>query len=315
MSLLIAVTPHDAGALSLRRLAYLLKVLEVGSIRGAAQTLDMDASAVSRAISMMEEEIGAALLQRHGRGVIATEIGELVAGYARRQLLQQGHLLEQIRSIQAAAQGHVELVAGEGFVDWLAEDVLWDMLSDRPGVTVNLTVASSDEIIARVTDEQADLGLIFLPPENAWIRSHVTVRNAIQILVHADHPLTQLGRPVRLADLVSYRGVLLQQAHGVRQIVRQAELSEGVRLSGTMTTNSFHAMHLFALRGTGYAFTASPLRTLAERSGPGRAVLLPTASPILQRGTVHLISKHGRTLSPSAWLICNGLREKLAALT
>ena len=44
--------------LDTKRLRYFLQVLDSGSVRGAAEVLDMDPSAVSRAVGVLEKECG-----------------------------------------------------------------------------------------------------------------------------------------------------------------------------------------------------------------------------------------------------------------
>ena len=68
-----------------RRLHYFMEVLNSGSVRGAAGALGMDASAVSRALGLLEKEYGARLLERRGRGVAPTDAGQLLAAYLHRQ--------------------------------------------------------------------------------------------------------------------------------------------------------------------------------------------------------------------------------------
>lgn len=66
-----------------RRIGYLCQVVSAGSIRAAADILDLDPSGFSRQISLLEEEVGSLLLERHNRGVKATEAGEILVEYHR----------------------------------------------------------------------------------------------------------------------------------------------------------------------------------------------------------------------------------------
>ena len=75
--------PNDG--LDLRRLRYFMQVMENGSVRGAAESLGMDPSAVSRAIGALEADCGLALLERRGRGVVPSDAGRLLADYAQQQ--------------------------------------------------------------------------------------------------------------------------------------------------------------------------------------------------------------------------------------
>ncbi|WP_418148098.1 LysR family transcriptional regulator [Variovorax paradoxus] len=54
-----------------------VKVADAGSVSGAALARDMQQSVVSRHITRLEQESGARLFRRTGRGVVLTEFGQL----------------------------------------------------------------------------------------------------------------------------------------------------------------------------------------------------------------------------------------------
>lgn len=145
------LSPMD-DRLDTRRVRYFMQVLDSGSVRGAAEVLGMDPSAVSRAIGVLEDDCGTRLLERRGRGVVPTDAGELLAGYVRRQHSQKQHLLAQLDSIQKVERGHIDIVAGEGFVEWLMRHSLRDFMASHPGITVDLSVGSTDGIVQHIVD-------------------------------------------------------------------------------------------------------------------------------------------------------------------
>ncbi len=61
----------------LRILDYVDEVARAGSIRKAAERLNVTASAVNRRIADLEEELGAPLFDRRPRGVQLTAAGEV----------------------------------------------------------------------------------------------------------------------------------------------------------------------------------------------------------------------------------------------
>ncbi|HEY3479820.1 MAG TPA: LysR family transcriptional regulator [Streptomyces sp.] len=73
--------------LDVRRLVVLRSVVETGSIHAAAGALGYTPSAISQHIAALQRETGSLLLERHGRGVRATEAGRLLASHA--QLIQE----------------------------------------------------------------------------------------------------------------------------------------------------------------------------------------------------------------------------------
>src|SRR4051794_2485735 len=62
--------------MELHRLRYLLAVVDEGSLTAAARTLQIAQSGVSSQLSKLERELGIALFQRAGRGVVLTAEGE-----------------------------------------------------------------------------------------------------------------------------------------------------------------------------------------------------------------------------------------------
>ena len=293
--------------LDARRVRYFMQVVESGSVRGAAEVLGMDPSAVSRAIGVLEQDCGTRLLERRGRGVAPTDAGQLLVGYLRRQHSQKQQLLVQLEDIHKLQRGHVDIVAGEGFVDWLMRHSLPRFMALHPGITVDLAVGNTEEIVRRIVDERAHIGMLFQLPRDERIRSHHSFAQPIETLVRDTHPLTRLARPLLLADLLPYAGATLHSGFGVRQHIEAAEVSEAVRLNTVLTTSSFNALGHFVAAGLGYVL--STRLSLPAVFDAARVVALPMKSPLLSQGRVHLVSRHGRVLAPAAAAL---LRQVLA---
>lgn len=91
--------------LSLVRLRTLQQVAHHGGISAAAESLHFTPSAVSQQVSALEAEVGAAVLERVGRGVRLTEVGRVLLAHA-----------ETLLTAEAAARAAVERSRSEGAV-------------------------------------------------------------------------------------------------------------------------------------------------------------------------------------------------------
>ena len=60
--------------------------LELGSFSKAAERVGRSASAVSEQMARLEAQAGKPLLRKQGRGLVPTDAGETMLGYARRLL-------------------------------------------------------------------------------------------------------------------------------------------------------------------------------------------------------------------------------------
>ena len=238
-----------------------------------------------------------ALFERRGRGLVPTDAGHMLARYVKRQQDIQDSFFSEIDSLRKAERGHIDLVLGEGFVEMMFDRVLPGYWRSHPEVTLDIDVARTSEIAQRIIDDQAYIGLVFQPPNDARLRTHYSRPEPIRAIVRDDHPLTRLRRPLLLTDLADYPGAAMQEGFGVRQHIQAAEISEQVRLRNVLTTSSFKALWQFAATGIGYALTP-PIAVTADLRA--RLASLPLSNPILNQGSLQVLSRAGRHVSPAA---------------
>ncbi len=121
--------------------------------------LELDPSVVSRAVAKLEQDTGLTLLERRGRGVVATDAGRLLAVFARRQQDLNDTFVAEVNNLKNAQRGHVELAFGEGFIDLVLEPVLQGFLHKHPDVTYNIRVAGTEETVRCILEDLAHIAL------------------------------------------------------------------------------------------------------------------------------------------------------------
>ncbi|MDW5444918.1 LysR family transcriptional regulator [Polaromonas sp. SM01] len=282
-----------------RRVHYFQQVVASGSVRAAAEQLGIEPSAVSRAVALLEKECGMTLLERRGRGVVPTDAGRLLATYARRQLDVQATFYAEVDSLRNANRGHIDLVLGEGMLDLFFDPLIAEYVRGHPQVTLTLNVASTADSIDLILEDKVEIGIVFQPPHDVRLRSHHSTASApIQAIVHRSHPLACIDRPLQLSDLLDYPGAAMLDTFGVRQHIQAAEISEQVQLRNVLTTSSFKVLWQFADAGLGYALTTASAPFTSRIHMPD-VVALPMVNPILNRGSMHVMTRVGRHLSPA----------------
>ena len=105
------------------RLHYLHEAIRRGSVRAAAEALDVNASVISRQIALLEQELGLTLVERLSRGIRATEAGALLVERFRHWQADQADTVAKLRELQGLKRGHVDIVLGEGFVSDLMSGI------------------------------------------------------------------------------------------------------------------------------------------------------------------------------------------------
>lgn len=294
-----------------RRLRYFLAVIRAGSIRGAAESLNVAASAVSRQIAELELDCGGPLLERLPRGVVPTEAGRIVAEHAERQEDDASLLEDRLRRLRGALDGTVRLCCGGGFLTDLLDNGLAGFAAAYPGIACKVALGTTDAILDAVADGEADLGLAYNPASRPELRSAAMARQPLAAILPPGHPLAQARRPARLKAYAAIPAALLPPGHGVRQMLSRVEADGGFRLTMRLETGSFELQRRFVLAGMGVAFL--PEFAAAPELAEGRLAAIRLADQPLSHAAAHLVVKAGRTLPEPAERLAAWLGTRLAA--
>jgi DNA-binding transcriptional LysR family regulator len=124
--------------LSLERLRTLHAVATHGSLIAAAEALNVTTSAVSQALSKLEEEVGERLLERRGRGVGLTDAATLLSAHAARALSTLAEAEAELDARRGQVAGQLTLGVFATAARGLAPDVLRRMQQAHPDLQVTL---------------------------------------------------------------------------------------------------------------------------------------------------------------------------------
>lgn len=294
------------------RLIYFYEAIQRGTMRAAADALNVAPSAVSRQIALLEQELALPLIERHTRGIKATEAGLLVLSYFREQLAHKKDLLAQLQEMRGLHRGTVRIALGEGFIADLTTGPLRRFALEFPGISVVLDVGGTNEVMRRVGEDESDIGLVFNPAPDAKIVTRAFSRQPVNAIVGPGFPL--LGRPFPIAfkEFLAYPVALNHDTYGMRQLLHVVEQTEHLRMAPKLTTNSFYGLRQFVLQGLGITFLPDFVAFGELQSG--RLYSIPVSQPILQAAQVHLISRTGRKLSMAANRMLQYMSSGLACL-
>lgn len=301
-----------APPLDERRVRYLYEAALTGSVRAAADKMNLNPSVVSRQIAQLESELAITLMERHGRGVRPTDAGQALVDYYRQHASNQEDVLAQLQAIRGLAQGHVELALGEGFVSDLMGEPLQAFWRRHPGLTVALNLGGTNDVLRMVEEDRAHIGLVYIPPVQTAIRSHAAVRQPLCAIVAPGHPLAGPIHPPTLKQIAAYPVALMHSAFGTRQIVHMAEQMDKVRLTVKLTTNSMSVIKHFALAGLGVSLL--PAFAVSREIHDGELLAIPIDQPLLAKAEAHVVTRLGRQLSPAANRLLMQLLATMKAL-
>ncbi len=303
---------HRLSRIDYRRLLYLKEAAAAGTIRGAAERLGTSASALSRHIIKMEADLQMALLERHGRGVRATEAGHVLVQYFLDHQSRLDAVVSQLQDMAEMRRGTVSLALGEGFSAEIMGDPLRSFAERYPNLTIDLHLGSTDELVRQILEDKAHVALLYNLPNEPRVQSHSACPYPIRVVTSPGHPLAMLGRPIVAADLLGHSLGLHPGGYGVRQVVLSAEHRSRLRLTPRLSTNALGPLLRFALEWNGVLLT--PTFPVAQELAEGRLVAMKVQDGLLENASVHLITRRGRRLPAAAAYLLRHLLTTLAVL-
>jgi DNA-binding transcriptional LysR family regulator len=193
--------------MDLRRLRYFVVVAEEGNFTRAAARLHITQPPLSRQISELEREVGAALFVRSRRALRLTETGEVLLDVGRKLLAQADEALQVVHAVARGEAGRLRV----GFVSGVAHDFLpialnrYHMLAKDVAVELH-DLGAAGQVDALV-NESLHIGIMQGISSDSRIRTQLLRRQPICVVLPPDHPLA--NRPtVSVAELADENLIL-----------------------------------------------------------------------------------------------------------
>ena len=276
----------------------LLAVAEHGVITDAAAALGISQSALSRRIDQLEDALGAPLLERMGRGVALTAIGQMAIEEGKLLVQRYDRLKSRVHEHLQLDAGVVRVGGGATAVGFLLPRAIASFRARHPGVVFQVKEAGSREIEAAVSRDDLELGIVTLPTRSRDVDEKPLVRDRIVLVASKDHALAQKSR-VDARELNGQNLVGFEAGSAVRWLIDAALREAHVELNVVMELRSVAAILQMVETTGSLAFVSE----LAVTQSPTRRA--PAVVPVAVRGIdiqreLALISKQGHSLSPAA---------------
>ncbi len=226
----------------LRHIRYLKAVVDQGGFTRAAQVLHVSQPALSQQIKELEESLGAQLLDRSGRQVRPTDLGDVYLRYVRHVLEQLDEAARAVRDVEDLSIGTLRLGVTPSVAVYLVGPLLQRFRSAYPGIALSIRVAAQEEEIEpALRNDELDLGIGFgdLPAED--IEAIPLHKERLALIVGAGH--RSVGKAaVTAAEVAAMPLALLDSSFSTRRVVDRYFRSRGLRPTVAVEANSIEAL-------------------------------------------------------------------------
>lgn len=202
--------------MDLRDLAFFEVIAETGHLGRAAERLGRTQPALTKCVQRLEASVGADLFARSARGLVLTQVGEVLLTRARLMRTAMDEAIREVGEFAAGTAGHVRIGTGATMAEYLLPHVCRHLISAAPGVTVDLQIGMSGVLRTALREGRLDLVIGPVLPGDSDAFAHESFGTDEVVVVAArGHPLC--GRKLDMEDLCAWKWVLPARTVAMRQ--------------------------------------------------------------------------------------------------
>jgi len=290
-------------------LKYFDMVVRLGSIRQAADRLNVASSAINRQIIKLEKYLGTPLFERLPRGMRLTPAGEVLIGHVRNTLRDFDAVLAEIEDFKGSRKGIVAVAAVEGVAADFLPKIISDFHKDYPGISFTITILESDKVLSMLQANGADIGLMFNPPARSGVKLEASVSLKLGAIMAPTHPLAK-RKAIRLAECQGYPLILPDITHPNRYWLNSILNDPSRDVHPAASSNSFQLMRALAKDGLGIAFQTTV--GIEEEIRTKKLTYIPLSDRSLKPSVLTVLSRAKYGLSAPASMFLKTLQDKVS---
>ncbi|MEM7524687.1 MAG: LysR family transcriptional regulator [Pseudomonadota bacterium] len=282
-------------------------VVRAGSIRKAAEDMNITASALNRRIRRFEDEFGYEFFERLPRGVRLNPAGELIIQHIRSQVSDLARVQSQVADLAGVRRGHVSIACSQALLPYFLPAQIAAYRHNHPGVTFSVNVRDRAQAERDLSTFSSDIALVFEPALMVDFEVLSSIPQQIQVVMAEDHKLAKKTE-LRLRDCLDVPHVLPATQYGVRHLIDQAAQRSARTLSPVIEAESFEFMRHYVVHEGAVAFQIPIGLDRKDRHGMAVRPLSTRDVPV---GHLLLGQLRGRSLPVSSSLFARQLVQSL----
>lgn len=199
--------------MNLDRLTVFVKIVEAGTMSAAAGLVHLTQPALSRNLKLLEEELGAELFERRGRGLVLTAAGRALLPRARALLAQASTVAKEVERVVGRRYFDVRIGTVDSVATFLFPDVVDPLRGAWPELGIKFATGRTADLLRRVSADELDLVIVAWSGEPPVARATPVGPYDLRFWGRADR-FPELGSATTEAELARFPIVQLESLAG-----------------------------------------------------------------------------------------------------
>jgi DNA-binding transcriptional LysR family regulator len=236
--------------MDLRQLEILQAIAETGSFTACGRKLHVSQSAISRQISLLEQELGEPLFLRVGRQVRMTPAAESLVQLGKRVFQDVRDTVGVITDRTGSLRGTLRLAGGMTVCLYIFPPLLKHLRRVHPKLDVRLTVATATRSVEEIRAGRQDAGLLTLPVEESDLVTVPVLSEELLLLTMPTHPLAK-KKKILPSDLAGEPFILFEAGSATRRVIDSFFITEKIEPTVVMDTENVEIIKAMVRSGLG----------------------------------------------------------------
>ena len=241
--------------MELRQLRTFVAVAELRHFARAASVCNLSQPAVSHQIALLEEEVGARLLNRAARNVSTTVAGEVLLKEAKCILAAVDRTHERMQAVVRGAVGRIRLGATPTPGLYLLPPLLAKYRAAHQDYDFRFEIGSVQSIAERVARNDLDMAIVAGPLPSHDLQARPLSSDEFVVVAPADSPLAK-ARNVKTSQLAGETWLLREEGSDTRRQVVAWWHRRRIAPTRTMTFDGPSAVKRAVMAGLGIAMVS-----------------------------------------------------------
>lgn len=206
----------------LTTLRLFVAVCHAKSIKRVAEREQVDASAITKRIAKLEEQLQTPLIKRVRQGVQATPEGAVLAEQAAKLVSDAQKIALDLTRSKTGLTGTLTLASNSANVaSVLTHDLAsFLLLAEHRQVQIIVNEMISKDVVQAVRDGRATLGIIWDNTETSGLQHAEYCHDQVAVAMKQGHPLSDL-KQIQYADLIGFDMVFMKYSRHTKALIQR----------------------------------------------------------------------------------------------
>jgi DNA-binding transcriptional LysR family regulator len=282
-------------------------VVDQKGLTRAADYLGVTQPTISSALKRLETTVGVSLVDRRPGNFALTESGQLLYQECNAMFGVVSQIPGLLNKAKQHVSGHINIVMTSHVVSEHLDRVLHDFNADNPDVTYSISIAESSEVLNRLRQNRATMGVCLMRDPDPQLSARLLYRERFALYCGPRHRL--FGKTqIKLAELRGENSVSFQTEVESGPLFLLAQLRERALLNPAVKGISANLPEVRRMIVAGIGVGALPVHVANRDVDAGLLWPLPPYSG-LPVADIHFVTNPRRSMNPAERVLVGAIEN------